>query len=205
MEIFLTTLFIVVCILLIVVVLLQKGRGGGLGAAFGGAGSSAFGARTGDVFTWVTIVLVGLFLVLAVVTSLKFRQKSPIPTVMFDPMPSAAGITAEITVNITKIGDRQVVIFYTTDGSEPTRESKEYVENAVPIKPGTTLRARAYVGQRPGSILSAAYLSPAEAAKAAVKAAAANQPIAAPPPEPAEVIDLTEDEPTTTPAAAPAE
>ena len=36
MDIFLATLFIVVVILLIIVVLLQKGRGGGLGAAFGG-------------------------------------------------------------------------------------------------------------------------------------------------------------------------
>ena len=56
MAIFLATLFVLVCILLIVVILLQKGRGGGLGAAFGGLGSSAFGTRTGDVFTWVTIV-----------------------------------------------------------------------------------------------------------------------------------------------------
>ena len=205
MEIFLITLFIVICILLIGVVLLQKGRGGGLGAAFGGAGSSAFGARTGDVFTWVTIVLVTLFLVLAVVTSLKFRQRSPVPSVMFDPMPTATGITGEITVNIAKVGDRIVKIFYTTDGSEPTLDSSEYVENAVPVKPGTTLRARAYVGQRPGSILSAAYLSPEEIAKAAAEASAANQPTAAPPVEPEKVLDLTKDEKTTTPATAPAE
>lgn len=204
MEIFLTTLFILICILLIVVVLLQKGRGGGLGAAFGGAGSSAFGARTGDMFTWVTIVLTGLFLVLAVVTSLKFRQPSPVPTVVFDPMPTVAGITGEITVNISKVGDRTVSIFYTTDGSEPTRESREYVDNAVPIKQGMTLRARAYIGQKSSSILSATYLSPADAAKAAA-AAAANQSTAAPPVEPTKVIDLTEDEPTITPAIAPTE
>ncbi|HAU37680.1 MAG TPA: preprotein translocase subunit SecG, partial [Phycisphaerales bacterium] len=58
-------LFLIICVLLIVVVLLQKGRGGGLGAAFGGVGSSAFGTRVGDVFTWVTIVLTALFLLAA--------------------------------------------------------------------------------------------------------------------------------------------
>jgi len=62
MDIFIGALFIIVCLMLIVVVLVQKGRGGGLGAAFGGAASSAFGTRVGDVFTWVTIVLTALFL-----------------------------------------------------------------------------------------------------------------------------------------------
>jgi preprotein translocase subunit SecG len=77
MTIFLTTLFIMICVLLIIVVLLQKGRGGGLGAAFSGGGSAAFGTRTGDVFTWVTIVLVGLFLLLSIVLTLVYRPSSP--------------------------------------------------------------------------------------------------------------------------------
>ena len=60
--------FTIVCIVLIVLVLLQKGRGGGLSAAFGGAGGqSAFGSKTGDVFTWATIVVVGVFLVFAMI------------------------------------------------------------------------------------------------------------------------------------------
>ena len=42
-AILLLTLFIVICVLLVIVILLQKGRGGGLGAVFGGAGSAAFG------------------------------------------------------------------------------------------------------------------------------------------------------------------
>ncbi len=54
---------IVVCLLLILIVLLQKGKGDGLAAAFGGAGGqSAFGSKTGDMFTWVTIGLVAVFL-----------------------------------------------------------------------------------------------------------------------------------------------
>jgi preprotein translocase subunit SecG len=62
------TLLIIVCILLILVVLLQKGRGGGLAGAFGGAGGhSAFGAKTGDVFTWITVGLTFMFILIAVI------------------------------------------------------------------------------------------------------------------------------------------
>ena len=74
MDLFLMILFILVCVLLIGIVLLQKGRGGGLSGAFGGAGGhSAFGSRTGDMFTWITVVLVGFFLLLGVVASKYFR------------------------------------------------------------------------------------------------------------------------------------
>ncbi|UCG60226.1 MAG: preprotein translocase subunit SecG [Phycisphaerales bacterium] len=61
-------LFVVCSLALILIVLMQKGRGGGLSAAFGGgAASGLLGSKTGDFLTWVTIVLVGLFLSLAVV------------------------------------------------------------------------------------------------------------------------------------------
>ena len=61
-------LFGLTCIVLILTILIQKGRGGGLSAAFGGAGaSSILGSKTGDFLTWVTIILVGIFLLLGVV------------------------------------------------------------------------------------------------------------------------------------------
>ena len=41
---FLAGLFVVICIALIIIVLLQKGRGGGLSAAFGGAGGQSLNA-----------------------------------------------------------------------------------------------------------------------------------------------------------------
>jgi preprotein translocase subunit SecG len=73
-------LFLLVCVLLIGVILLQKGRGGGLSGAFGGAGGhSAFGSRTGDMFTWITVVLVALFLLLGVAT-VKFFRPAQLPT-----------------------------------------------------------------------------------------------------------------------------
>ena len=66
-------LFLITCLLLIVVVLLQKGRGGGLSGAFGGVGGhSAFGAKTGDVFTWVTVGLTFAFIVIACIGNYVF-------------------------------------------------------------------------------------------------------------------------------------
>ena len=57
-----------VCILLMMIILIQKGRGGGLTSAFGGGGGGggAFGAKTGDVFTGITVVLAFVFLLLTV-------------------------------------------------------------------------------------------------------------------------------------------
>ncbi|MHC4104466.1 MAG: preprotein translocase subunit SecG, partial [Planctomycetota bacterium] len=56
------------CVSLILIILIQKGRGGGLSGAFGGAmASGILGSKTGDFLTWVTIVLAGVFLTVAVV------------------------------------------------------------------------------------------------------------------------------------------
>lgn len=144
MDIFLSTLFIVICILLVIVVLLQKGRGGGLGAAFGGAGSSAFGTRTGDVFTWVTIVLTALFLLLAVVTSLVFRP----PSVAVKPPtfnPQAAEISGPVPVRIVPAeSPKTTKTYYTLDGTLPDEKSKQYMNEVITVQPGTTITARTF-------------------------------------------------------------
>ncbi len=75
--------FCIVCLLLILIILLQRGRGGGLAGAFGGAGGqSAFGAKTGDVFTWVTVGLTFVFLLLSVIANyvLVPEQYTSLPT-----------------------------------------------------------------------------------------------------------------------------
>jgi preprotein translocase subunit SecG len=70
--------WLVIAVALILVVLLQKGRGGGLAGAFGGAGtSSLLGTKTGDFLTWLTIGLVAFFLILSVVMGLYMR---PLPS-----------------------------------------------------------------------------------------------------------------------------
>jgi preprotein translocase subunit SecG len=65
------TLNIIVVLLslfLILLVLIQRGKGGGLAGAFGGlGGSSAFGSRAGDLFTRITIVVAGVWLLIAMV------------------------------------------------------------------------------------------------------------------------------------------
>jgi len=79
-------LFVIICVLLILVVLLQKGRGGGLAGAFGGVGGhSAFGAKTGDVFTWVTVGLTALFIIVAIIGNYAF-----VPRSLATPEPPAA-------------------------------------------------------------------------------------------------------------------
>jgi preprotein translocase subunit SecG len=71
---FAAVLFVLVCLVLILVVLMQKGRGGGLSGAFaGGMASGLLGSKTGDFLTWVTIVLVSIFLVLAVLMARFYR------------------------------------------------------------------------------------------------------------------------------------
>ena len=71
---FVAVLFVLVCLVLILVVLMQKGRGGGLCGAFaGGMASGLLGSKTGDFLTWVTIVLVSVFLVLAVLMARYYR------------------------------------------------------------------------------------------------------------------------------------
>ncbi|MFP4053624.1 MAG: preprotein translocase subunit SecG [Phycisphaerae bacterium] len=156
---FLAVLFGIVCLLLIGIVLLQKGRGGGLGAAFGGAGSSAFGTKTGDVMTWVTIVLVGLFLLLAMGTVVAMRTApAMVTTPMFDPSPGP--ITEETDVFIGT-QTRGTTIHYTLDGDEPTKDDKQIPNGGkIVVGPGTTIRARAYrAGWEPSKVAVASYPS----------------------------------------------
>ena len=71
-------LFVICCVSLVLMILIQKGRGGGLSGAFGGAGAGGgvLGSKTGDFLTWVTIGLVGLFLTLAVVMAKWYKPSA---------------------------------------------------------------------------------------------------------------------------------
>ena len=70
--------WLLVAISLILVVLIQKGKGGGLSAAFGGAGAGGvLGTKATDFFTKFTIGLVMVFLVLAIVMAKFFKPEAP--------------------------------------------------------------------------------------------------------------------------------
>lgn len=62
-------LIVLLSLFMILLVLIQRGKGGGLAGAFGGVGgSSAFGSRAGDMFTRITLVVAGVWLLVAMVT-----------------------------------------------------------------------------------------------------------------------------------------
>jgi preprotein translocase subunit SecG len=73
---FVAFLFVLVAVVLILVILIQKGRGGGLSGAFGGGmAGGLLGSKTGDFLTWVTIVLVAIFLLLAVLLAKFYKPR----------------------------------------------------------------------------------------------------------------------------------
>ena len=58
--------FVICCILLGLLILLQEGKGGGMGAAFGGVGGEAFGHGAGGI-NKVTAVLGAIVAITAIV------------------------------------------------------------------------------------------------------------------------------------------
>lgn len=63
MSTFITIIHVFVCTVLIGVVLLQQGKGGGMGAAFGGASAQVFGGRgAGNILTRATAICATVFM-----------------------------------------------------------------------------------------------------------------------------------------------
>ena len=120
----LSMLVLGVCLLLIIVVLLQRGRVGGLaGALGGGGGSGAFGATTGDVFTWITVVMAAGFIFLACVGNFVFDQSPQAPTPAQTAFPQGDGAPASVPISIDPDGN------ITMDG-------KPIGNGALPLTPG---------------------------------------------------------------------
>ena len=93
MSIFLGLLLSLTAIFLIMLVLVQRGRGGGLAGALGGmGGSSAFGAKAGDVFTKITVVTAAVWILLCVVSVKLLSEPDPV-NVTTTPFPGG-GISA---------------------------------------------------------------------------------------------------------------
>ena len=72
------TLLFITALFLVLLVLVQRGRGGGLTGALGGmGGQSAFGTKAGDMFTRVTMITAGVWIVLCMVTIKLFSSQDP--------------------------------------------------------------------------------------------------------------------------------
>ena len=72
---FLQVVTLVLGIFLMLIILIQRGKGGGLSGAFGGVGgSSAFGSRAGDMFTRITIVVAGIWLIVIMTNVVLWQQ-----------------------------------------------------------------------------------------------------------------------------------
>lgn len=64
----LNLVIILLGLFLILLVLIQRGKGGGLSGAFGGAGgSSAFGSRTADAFVKITLYLAAVWVLIIMI------------------------------------------------------------------------------------------------------------------------------------------
>lgn len=67
LQTFINIVHIFVCLVLMGVVLLQQGKGGGMGAAFGGATSQVFGGRgAGNILTKATATCAAIFMLTSV-------------------------------------------------------------------------------------------------------------------------------------------
>ena len=107
-------LFVLCCIALVLIVLIQKGRGGGLSGAFGGMSSGILGSKTGDFLTWITIILAGVFLGLAVIMAKFYKEDISdygLPQPVQQQVPTGRGQTAAT-------GEPQVTPGVAADSSE---------------------------------------------------------------------------------------
>jgi preprotein translocase subunit SecG len=76
----LNLVLLLVSLFLILLVLIQRGKGGGLAGAFGGAGgSSAFGSRAGDTFTKITIYTAAVWILLIMFMIKMTQNLEPLP------------------------------------------------------------------------------------------------------------------------------
>lgn len=126
--------FILVCALMMLVILIQKPRGGGLSGAFGGAGGGSqavFGARVGDVLTWVTVGFFVTFLGLAMgltyairadvgpvtpVAAEQTQEENEAPQAITDDDESAADVTPQQQIGTEATADQPIAPAVPTGG-----------------------------------------------------------------------------------------
>jgi len=148
---------------LILLVLIQRGRGGGLAGAFGGAGGqSAFGTKAGDVFTKITVAVAAFWILLCILSlNVLGRQSS-----LFSP--TLGGSAPQGAVPVTPPAGGPAA----PEGMTPaTPETKPATPETTPATPETKPAADAapaateQPAAAPESPAAAPATAPAEAAK----------------------------------------
>ena len=106
LETLLTIFHIFVAIVLILLVLVQSGKGGGVGAAFGGASSQIFGGRgAGSFIAKVTTGAAILFMTTSLVLSVFSSQHRSVVQQKEDQAAEAAGMGSDDTAADTASDD----------------------------------------------------------------------------------------------------
>jgi len=130
--------------LLIFIILLQRGRGGGLAGALGGAGGqSAFGTKAGDVFTKITVGLAMVWVLFAVINVYAMRQGSTKFKGGTDAVPTAPSLTADplkdpAATGLTAPADTEIKDPAATDAAAPQAPESGTPEAAAPASPEKT-------------------------------------------------------------------
>lgn len=119
----LATLFALTCLFMMLVILIQKPKGGGLSGAFGGAGGSAqaaFGAKTGDLLTTITIGCFVAFLGLAIGLVYAIRD---------DVTPKTAPVTQAVGTPSTDETGAETPGTVTTDPAEAATDAEKTLDD----------------------------------------------------------------------------
>src|SRR5947209_20247194 len=95
-------------VFLLCLVLIQRGKGGGLAGAFGGAGgSSAFGTKAGDIFTRITMITAGAWIVMLIIQVILTNKITP---AWVDDTATTPGVPGPASPGIPgKGGDAEIV------------------------------------------------------------------------------------------------
>ena len=152
--------FVLISLFMILLVLVQKGRGGGLAAAFGGmGGNTAFGSKTGDVLTWTTAVVFGIFVVLAVVLNLLAEQRNRGATAA--PAAAAATVAPAEAAPAATPAPTPVVPPAPTPTTAPTTAAATPTTTPVPMGDANVLNAPPTTAPAAGSIVTTGNTAPA--------------------------------------------
>ena len=139
-EFFIVIALIGIALFLILLVLVQRGRGGGLAGALGGAGGqSAFGAKAGDTFTKITMWTAFFWIVFCVV-AVRLMTGSGEPD--FSSTLGGAAQTKPVQEgNLTEQSDAETESSDSSDTNTApqanSEDQSEKAENALPATTGT--------------------------------------------------------------------